>query len=182
MNEKTAGSLGAVTLPPDDLSRQLSFARPDQSQGSPHIGIVGDTNTIVVSGENTKGRFCVLDTFIPPDGRPQPHRHDFEETFIVLEGELQVTFRGTTSTVQVGETINIPSNAPHQVHNRSSKPLRLLCVCSPAGLDKFFAEVGVPVATRTTPPPKLDAAAQAAVQAKAKALAPLYRIQLLEHA
>ncbi len=39
----------------------------------------------------------------------------------MLEGELTVTFRGTTSTVQVGETINVPSNAPHQVHNNSSK-------------------------------------------------------------
>ncbi len=31
---------------------------------------------------------------IPPGGGPAPHRHDFEETFSVLEGEVVVTFRG----------------------------------------------------------------------------------------
>ena len=181
MNDRAENSLDIAALPLDDLGRQLTLAKPD-GPNSLHIGMVGDTNTVVLSGEDTQDRFCILDMFLPPEGRPQPHRHDFEETFTVLEGELTVTFRGTTSTVQVGETINIPSNAPHQVHNNSSKPLRLWCVCSPAGLDKFFAEVGVPVATRTTPPPKLDATAQAAAQAKAEALAPLYRIRLLNHA
>ena len=42
-----------------------------------------------------------------------------------------------------------------------------------------FQRVGVPVATRTTSPPKLDEAAQAAFVAKAKALVPRYRTELL---
>ncbi len=58
----------------------------------------------------------------------------------------------------------------------------MLCICSPAGQEEFFLEVGVPVATRTTPPPKLDDAAQAEFRAKAAALAPKYRTQLLPHA
>jgi hypothetical protein len=47
---------------------------------------------------------------------------------------------------------------------------------------EFFAEVGVPVASRTTPPPKLDPPAQAEFRAKAEALAPKYRTELLRHA
>ena len=43
-------------------------------------------------------------------------------------------------------------------------------------------EVGVPVATRTAAPPKLDAMAQAKFIAKATALAPKYRTELLKHA
>jgi hypothetical protein len=31
----------------------------------------------------------------------------------------------------------------------------MLCICSPSEQEKFFMEVGVPVATRTTPPPNL---------------------------
>ena len=34
----------------------------------------------------------------------------------------------------------------------------MTCICSPAGTDEFFLEVGVPVATRTTPPPSLEGA------------------------
>jgi hypothetical protein len=58
----------------------------------------------------------------------------------------------------------------------------MLCTCSPAGQEDFFLEVGVPVATRTTPPPKLDDAAQAAFKAKAESLTTKYRTELLQHA
>jgi hypothetical protein len=108
--------------------------------------------------------------------------HDFEATFMMLEGELEVTFRGKTSAVHASDTVNIPANAPHQFHNGSGQPVRLLCLCSPSGLENFFQEVGVPVATRTTAPPKLSAAAQAEFKAKSVALSPNYRTELLEHA
>ena len=37
-------------LPPDDLSRELTVARPDSDQSLPHIGLVGDTYTILIAG------------------------------------------------------------------------------------------------------------------------------------
>jgi uncharacterized cupin superfamily protein len=120
--------------------------------------------------------------YIPPNGGPPPHRHDFEETFTVLEGELEATFRGAKQVVRAGETINIPANAPHQLRNASSQPARMLCICSPAGQEEFFVQVGVPVATRTTPPAKLDEAAQTEFKKKAAALAPKYRTEFLQHA
>ena len=169
-------------VPPDDLQRTLTLARPDTDETLPHIGLVGDTYTIVVSGEETAGRFCVIDMHIPPGGGPPPHRHDFEETFVLLDGEMEATFRGKKTTVRAGETINIPANAPHQFHNSSSEPVRMLCICSPSGQEKFFAEVGVAVATRTTAPPKLDKDQQEQFIEKAKALAPKYRTELLKEA
>jgi quercetin dioxygenase-like cupin family protein len=167
-------------VPPDDLKRHLTIAQIDKDQGLQHIGLVGDTYTITVSGDDTAGRFCVIDMYIPPGGGPPPHRHDFEETFILLEGEIEATFRGKKSVVQTGDTVNIPANAPHQFHNASSKPTRLLCICSPAGQENFFREVGTPVATRTTPPPKLDERQQAEFVQRVMALAPKYRTELLK--
>jgi quercetin dioxygenase-like cupin family protein len=169
-------------VPADDLRRTLTTARPDTDQTLPHIGLVGDTYTITVSGDDTGGRFCVVDMHIPPGGGPPAHRHNFEETFILFEGEVEATFRGQKTVWRAGDTVNIPANAPHQFHNTSSKPARLLCICSPAGQEKFFAEVGVPVATRIAPPPKLDAKQQAEFRQKATALAPKYRTELLEKA
>ena len=87
-------STALPTLPPDNPSRGLTLAQPDNL---PHIGLVGDTYTIIVTGEQTDGRFCVIDMHIPPGGGPPPHRHDFEETFILLEGEMEATFRGKKS-------------------------------------------------------------------------------------
>ena len=172
-------STALPTMPADNPERSLTLAQPD---ALPHIGLVGDTYTITVTGEQTAGRFCVIDMHIPPGGGPPPHRHDFEETFIVLEGEMEATFRGQKSLVRAGDMINIPANAPHQFHNTSAEPVRMLCICSPAGQENFFLEVGVPVATPTTPPPKLDPKEQAAFIDKVKALAPKYRTELLREA
>jgi quercetin dioxygenase-like cupin family protein len=169
-------------VPPDDLKRSLSSANPDHDGKFPHIGLVGDTYTITIDGDDTDGRFCVVDMHIPPGGGPGPHRHDFEETFIVLTGEIEATFRGKKSVVRAGETVNIPANAPHMFHNMTKEAARLLCICSPAGLEKFFLELGVPVATRTTAPPQLDDKEMAAFLEKAKALAPKYHTELLKEA
>jgi quercetin dioxygenase-like cupin family protein len=164
------------TVPSDDPQRGAAMSRSEDGR---HIGIVGDTYTILVSGKDTAGHFCLIDMFVPPGGGPPPHRHDFEETFSLLEGELELVFRGAKQKLRAGETVNIPANAPHQFHNASNQPARMLCVCAPAGQDEFFLELGIPVATRTTPPPKLDQAAQDAFVKKAEALAPKYRTELL---
>jgi uncharacterized cupin superfamily protein len=102
--------------------------------------------------------------------------------FTVLEGEIETTFRGKHSTVRAGQAINIPANAPHQFQNKSKEAARLLCVCSPAGQEEFFLQVGVPVATRTTPPPAPDASAQEAMKANVEALARKYKTELLKEA
>ena len=169
----------ATPIPPDDPTRPLTIARPESDQGLRHIAMVGDTYTILISGEQTDRRYCLIDMLIPPGGGPAPHRHDFEEMFSILEGEIQFTFRGEKSVARAGDTVNVPSNAPHFFTNATDQPVRLLCMCSPAGQEEFFAEVGIAVETRTTPAPPLDETAQAAFLAKAVQLAPVYRTELL---
>ena len=170
------------TLPPDDLRRQLALAQPNEEQSLPHLGIVGDTYTILLTGDDTAGRYCLIEMYVPPGGGPPPHRHNFEESFTLLSGEIEVTCRGATSIVRANETVNIPANAPHAFRNATEQPVRLLCICAPAGQDAFFLAIGVPVASRTAPPPQLDEAAQAAFKAKVEALAPQYQTELLPHA
>jgi len=166
-------------VPPDDLSRKLTVARPDHDPSLPHIGLVGDTYTILVTGEQTAGKYTLIDMHVPPGGGPPPHRHDFEEMFTVLDGEILVTFRGQTLVARAGETINVPANAPHAFTNAADTPSRLLCMCAPSGQEEFFLLVGEPVASRTEAPPPLDAGAQAAFIAKSRALAPEYNTELL---
>jgi quercetin dioxygenase-like cupin family protein len=175
----TDGLATPPQIPPDDLARGLTVARPDTDDGLPHIGLVGDTNTILVTGDDTAGAYTLIDMHVPPKGGPPPHRHDFEEMFSVLEGEVEVTFRGETLTARTGETINVPANAPHSFTNAGTSPARLLCLCAPAGQDEFFALVGQRVEHRTESPPPLDAADQAAFLDNAQALAPRYRTELL---
>jgi quercetin dioxygenase-like cupin family protein len=179
MNATTSTAPPAPAIPDDDPAREAAVARPDDDQTLPHWGVVGDTYTMLISGEETAGRYTLIDMHVPAGGGPPPHRHDFEEMFSVLEGAIEVTLRGETTTARAGETVNIPANAPHVFKNTSCQPARLLCMCSPPGQEKFFAEVGTRVATRTAAPPKLDEAAQKAFIAKATALAPKYQTELL---
>ncbi|MEJ7709770.1 MAG: cupin domain-containing protein [Pyrinomonadaceae bacterium] len=102
----------ASPIPPDDLQRSLALAQPDKDQKLRHISVAGDTYTILLTGEDTAGRYALIDMHVPPGGGPPPHRHDFEEMFTVLEGEIEVTFRGAKSVARSGETVNVPANAP----------------------------------------------------------------------
>jgi quercetin dioxygenase-like cupin family protein len=104
--------------PPDDLKRNLTIAQINKDQRLRHIGLVGDTYTITVTGDDTAGRFSVIDMHIPPGGGPPPHRHDFEETFILLEGEIEATFRGKKSIVRAGDTVKHPGQRPTSVPQR----------------------------------------------------------------
>ncbi len=179
MDDTDDSSPSTTPIPADDPRRNLVVARPDTDESLPHVGVVGDTYTILLSGDDTAGRYCLIDMHVPPEGGPPPHRHDFEETFTVLQGEIELTFRGGKVVARTGETVNIPANAPHQFKNVSAGPARLLCICSPAGQEDFFLALGQRVETRTTPPPPLDEAARAALIARTLELAPRYRSELL---
>ena len=167
-----------MSIPADNLNRHLTVASADDPTAV-HLSLVGNTYTILVSGEDTAGRYSLIDMYVPPGGGPPPHRHDFEESFTVLEGEIEATFRGEKLSLRAGQVIQIPANAPHQFRNNSAQPARLLCICSPAGQEGMFREIGVEVPTRTTVPPKPEAAAVESFKAKAQALAPKYKTEFV---
>lgn len=164
-------------LPADDPKRDITVAYPDGSD-VPHLFIAGDTYTILLSGTDTAGKICLIDMHVPPGGGPGPHRHDFEETFTVLEGEVEVTFRGEAIVAKAGETVHIPANAPHLFTNAADQPARMLCVCEPAGQDEFFRAVGVPVDGRTSTADLSDEDERAQLE-KAETLASRYDTELL---
>jgi quercetin dioxygenase-like cupin family protein len=166
-------------IPDDDTGRKATIVNADRDD-VPHISLAGDTYTILLRGGDTAGRYTLIDMHVPPGGGPPPHRHDFEEMFTVLDGEIEVTFRGETTIASAGTTVNVPANAPHSFGNHSHGPARLLCVCAPPGQEEFFMEVGDPVADRTALPPKLSEAAIAERMAKAGALAPKYVTEFVQ--
>ena len=159
----------APKIGPDDPNRQLTVVDPDDA-GLQHLGVVGDTYTVLVTSEQTAGRYALIDMLIPPGGGPPPHRHDFEEQFHVLDGAIVVTFRGENITAGAGQTVNIPALAPHAFTNASDSTARLLCMVSPGGMEKYFAVFGDEVATRTAPAPELS---PQDLQSRLRAAAPM---------
>jgi quercetin dioxygenase-like cupin family protein len=167
-----------AALPLDDTSRKLTVANPDDPAMG-HISVAGGTYTVLVTGKDTGGRYCLIDMLIPPGGGPPPHRHDFEEMFTILDGEIEFIFRGEPRRADAGSTVNVPANAPHSFKNMSNKPARLLCMCLPAGQEEFFLAVGDPVDSRTAPPPQLSSEERAERIQRAKALSAKFRTELL---
>lgn len=165
-------------LPDDDPARELTVADPDAPDAR-HISLAGDTYTMLITGDQTNGRYCLIDMHVPDGGGPPPHRHDFEEMFTIVEGHVEFTFRGQTTTVSARSTINIPANAPHFFRNTSGAAARMLCLCTPAGQDEFFMAVGDAVHDRTAPPPPLSPDEVTERQHRATALATRYRTEIL---
>lgn len=169
---------GTPAIPDDDPTRDLVVVDPD-SPDVPHISLAGDTYTMLLTGDQTNGRHCLIDMHVPPGGGPPLHRHDFEETFVVLDGSVDFFFRDTTTTVSAGSTVNIPADAPHHFRNNSGRPVRMLCMCTPAGQDEYFMRCGDRVDSRTAPPPELSEQERDERRQRSLALAGQYATELL---
>lgn len=120
----------------------------DKEQGQ-SLSVVGDTYRILISGEQTNGKYAVIDMLVPPNGGPGPHSHkDIQEMFYVVEGEIHFKMEGGSYIAKEGSFVNIPmGGAVHSFKNNTNKVAHLLCTVVPAGLDSFFQEIGEPVET-----------------------------------
>lgn len=121
--------------------RNITVTDPDKGE---YFGVMGDNYRIVVSGNNTNGKFSVIDMIVPPGGGPAPHAHsDIHETFFVTEGELLYKTENGHAIVKAGGFVNIPKGgAVHCFKNVSDKNARVICTVAPAGLEEFFKEFG----------------------------------------
>lgn len=135
------------------------------------ISVVGDTYRVLISGADTKGAFATIDMLIPPGGGPGPHAHaDFEESFYVIEGEIEVKSEFGQYVATKGSFITIPKGGVvHGFTNKTGQTAHLLCTVVPAGLETFFEEIGQPVANgQFLPLPHFDEAAVKKLQATAE--------------
>jgi mannose-6-phosphate isomerase-like protein (cupin superfamily) len=158
-------------------TRRLAVSAPAQR---PNYAVGADTYSFVMTGKDTAGAYAFIDMLIPPGGGPIPHAHEFEEMFYVIEGEVAVFCHDARTAAPAGAAVNIPGWAPHVFKNLSPVvPARLFCVVSRAGLEEQFTEIGVPVATRTTPPPPVDPAKKAELAKQLPAIAARYQARVL---
>ena len=120
------------------------------------IAVVGDVYRFLALGEDTNGKYALLEAFVPPGGGPPPHVHSREEEgFYILEGEISFFVGDERIVATAGMFAHMSVGTPHAFKNESGKPTRMLISVAPAGLEKMFFEVGQPVAqgATTAPPP-----------------------------
>lgn len=122
------------------------------------IAVVGDVYCFLATGDETNGKYALWEAIVPTGGGPPLHVHSREEEgFYILDGEITFTIDGKRMVATAGMFANMPVGVPHSFKNESGRSAKVLISVAPAGLEKMFFEVGVPVpqgATTTSPPTK----------------------------
>lgn len=107
-----------------------------------------DTARLIVSGDDTGGRYSLLEWTVapgsagdsqndPPDYGPHLHRR-CEETFLIQEGSLEFLVGDEVRTLTRGDFVRVPPGVKHGYLNVSGAPVRMLVSFVPAGLEELF--------------------------------------------
>lgn len=94
----------------------------------------------LLGGHESDGEVAVMENSAPGRWQGPPlHRHDFDEGFYVLAGELTFQLGEELLTAGPGEYVFAPRNAVHTLANRGEEPARYLLICTPAGFERTLA-------------------------------------------
>src|SRR5690242_10430486 len=105
---------------------------------APAYFFAGITMKLHLTGAQTGGQFCMVESVMPPGYMTPPHVHANEdEGFLILEGELDVIVDGKRNRVRAGESLFAPRGVPHQLHNAGERPVRAIGVSTPSGFGDF---------------------------------------------
>jgi mannose-6-phosphate isomerase-like protein (cupin superfamily) len=97
----------------------------------------------LLSGEQTKGQFCLFENKSDGNTRTPIHVHaKDDETIYIIEGELTAVIDGEPRRLIAGESIFLPRGIPHQLMNVSGNPGRYILIGTPALFDRFVEEAG----------------------------------------
>jgi len=127
--------------------------------GSGFRNYQGGYFSTLVSPEQSGGTMALLDLVLPRGAEPPPHIHTNEdETFYLLEGQLEVRVGDTLTVLNKGEAIFAPRNIAHSFRILTTQA-RIVNLITPGTLWNYFIEfsepcVGEPsVVTVVSPPP-----------------------------
>ena len=97
----------------------------------------------MIDGEEAGGRFSLVEHPMSPRALAAPlHRHTREDEFsYVLEGRVGALLGDEVVVGDPGDLIFKPRNQWHTFWNGGDQPARILEIISPAGFERFFAEL-----------------------------------------
>lgn len=97
----------------------------------------------MVGGEDTRNNFALVEHPIGPRALAAPmHTHRYEDEYTyVLEGEVGVQIGEEVLVARPGNLVFKPRGVPHAFWNAADEPARALEIISPAGFERYFAEL-----------------------------------------
>ena len=99
--------------------------------------VLGDSITLKLTAEQTNGQYSVVE-FATPGGVGQPpHTHKWDETYLVLEGELNLNLKGEITILQQGECRQVKAGTIH-APTPTGEFCRYVMVGQPGGVESVF--------------------------------------------
>lgn len=125
------------------------------SESSPAYWFLGILWIILVDGEQTDGRYSLMEQLMPQDVGPVPHVHPFnDEGFYVIEGVMDMRVGDRTISGNPGTSVWIPRKTIH-AFKVTSPTCRVLNSFAPAGMEQLIKSLARPVDRRELPPQEL---------------------------
>ena len=135
----------------DILTKSIGFSHGRQSLDR-SVWYNGALMTFLATGEETQGKFALIEAVSRKGNDPPPHTHRREdEIFYVLEGEVVASVGDRTIKGTPGTMIFLPRDVRH-TFTIESEHARMLILVTPAGFEGWFKEFGVPAQAKTLPP------------------------------
>ncbi|HVV34821.1 MAG TPA: cupin domain-containing protein [Vitreimonas sp.] len=100
--------------------------------------IVGETMKPKLTNA-TGSAFEIFDVTGTPGGGPPPHRHKWEEIYVVLSGEMDVFVNGEKTHLKAGDFAHVPADTPHGYTTLDNT--HFLTIVSKGNASKFFKEL-----------------------------------------
>lgn len=107
-----------------------------KSENSHHI--LGETLTPMLT-HAMGSAIEIFDTKGVPGGGPPPHKHKWEEVYVVLSGRMDVSIAGRTTRLGPGEFAHVPADTPHGYTTLDDT--HFLTIVSKGNAAKFFRQV-----------------------------------------
>jgi quercetin dioxygenase-like cupin family protein len=103
------------------------------------------------------GAYAAFEIAVSPGNGTPPHTHANEdESFYILQGELEFLVEGRNFVAAAGSLVHAPKRIQYGYRNASAKPAKILVWAIPAGLENFFLEVGDPASDATPLQPNFE--------------------------
>lgn len=140
------------------------------------FSFLGTRMTLKATADTTGGAFGLIEQLAPAGFATPPHIHHAEdEAFYLLGGDITFVSGELTIPAHAGSFVWLPRGVMHSFRVEGDQPAHLLQWNTPAGLERFFLEMGEPLTDLTSlagAPPDVEKLLQLASRYQVELLGP----------
>lgn len=109
------------------------------SEAPAPLKVVGEEITVLASGAQT-GSYEIFRQQGPEGSGPPPHKHEWDEAFVIVKGEIEFGVGGETSIARPGTLVHLPAGTVHWFRFGKGGG-EMISMTSRAGASAAFADI-----------------------------------------